>query len=611
MAMVLSPEMIASLRGKDAVQLGSVCTCLADLREVSAYPASQSIAQKPERPSKVDRKIEALFLHGRQSNDNLTNFQTNAFRSAIGKDVNITILEADMIWKYQPNHDLHDADDMVRTLSKGKPFYTWFDVSSDDPRERPYMWKFFDPKVKISYSEEAAKSVDKLLSAVSDGSYDVVMGLFEGCIVIHMAIAKLMELGRPIPWRLSVCFGAMPIRDEKYLGPLATRKADHPAVLVFGKTDQDYFYSRTNQCGMKPAEEYYSKVTVLEHDGGHLIPNQPPRSQEIYLRVLEEIKYYCGQGPKPAELSLPRRPTSWPLLTMTMMPRKLRVLSLCGGHSCEAVNKMQVAALKNALGPIAEWTYLVGSKVWEYYDGEPIPSDMEKMIAGKSPLYNWYLDKAHEGPGRLNRDKQFDPSVKVEYYDIPEVLEKFEKFLDDNADGESNPPFDVIVAFSQGCIMLHMLIGHLRKRQLKDSTRLQNKLCSPEEMPWRMSVMVSGMHVRDKEWQHLVDTPTKSTHPVIFVNGKADEYFDYARDGFGSLSQEEYYENPLVLNHEGSHEFPPAGPRATEIYSTIIDQIWYHCGGRLDSPPPAPANSGSAGGKFDLKAFLGPPPRKP
>jgi len=270
---------------------------------------------------------------------------------------------------------------------------------------------------------------------------------------------------------------------------------------------------------------------------------------------------------------------------------------------------MQTAALKSALGPNAEWTYLVGSKVWEYYDGEPIPSDMEKMIAGKSPLYNWYLDKAHEGPGRLNRDKQFDPNVKVDFFDIPEVLERFEKFLDENAE-EPNPPFDVVVAFSQGCIMLHMLIGHLRKRKLKDNSRFQNWICGAEQMPWRLSVMVSGMHVRDKAWQHLVETPTKSTHPVIFVNGKADEYFDYARDGFGSMSQEEYYENPMILNHDGSHEFP-SGPRGTEIYKTIVDQIHYHCGGRQDSAPPtAPVIAGAAG-KFDLKSFLGPPPRKP
>lgn len=89
-----------------------------------------------------------------------------------------------------------------------------------------------------------------------------------------------------------------------------------------------------------------------------------------------------------------------------MVPKKLKVLSLCGGHSCESISKIQTAAFKGRLGAIADWVYLAGSKEWTWYDGEPTPSDMEKMIAGKNTLNNWYLDKAHEtGTGRLNRDK--------------------------------------------------------------------------------------------------------------------------------------------------------------------------------------------------------------
>jgi len=290
------------------------------------------------------------------------------------------------------------------------------------------------------------------------------------------------------------------------------------------------------------------------------------------------------------------------------MPRKMKILSLCGGHACEALNKMQVATLKNMLGADAEWTFMAGFKEWEYYDGEPIPSDTEKMIAGKNKLMNWYLDKAHEGPGRLNRDKQFDPNINVEYYDIPEVLQKFEDYLDENG------PFDVIVAFSQGCIMLHMLIGHLRKRKLKDGTRAENQICSAEEMPWRMSVCFAPMHVRDRAWQHLVETTPKSTHPMVLVYGKADEYYDYARDGFGSMPCEEYYENPLIMTHDQSHEFPTTQPRANQIYNTVIDQIYYHCGGRYNEPMAGSkaigAASSAAGGKVDLKSFLGPPPRR-
>jgi len=293
----------------------------------------------------------------------------------------------------------------------------------------------------------------------------------------------------------------------------------------------------------------------------------------------------------------------------------------CGGHSCEAVNKVQLATLKGMLGPDAEWTFLAGSEAWEYYEGEPIVSDMEKLIAGKSQLMNWYMDKAHEGPGRSNRSKQFDPSVDVEFYDIQESIDKVLQFINENG------PFDVIVGFSQACILLHMVIGWLRQQPLTDETsspnimdvqnmdvqrigreRAGNKMCSAEDMPWRLSIFVSGMHVRDRRWQHLVDTPSKAQHPTVFINGKADGYYDYAQDGFGcGSSQEEYYQNPLVLSHDQAHEFPTLQPRAREIYNNVIDQIWYHCGGRLDETvPTAPMNIPGSGGKSDLKALVGP-----
>lgn len=37
---------------------------------------------------------------------------------------------------------------------------------------------------------------------------------------------------------------------------------------------------------------------------------------------------------------------------------------------------------------------------------------------------------------------------------------------------------------------------------------------------------------------HLFDTP--SPHPTVHVFGKADEFYDYGRDGFGHKPQEEH-----------------------------------------------------------------------
>lgn len=281
---------------------------------------------------------------------------------------------------------------------------------------------------------------------------------------------------------------------------------------------------------------------------------------------------------------------------------------------------MGSAQLKAAIGPNAEWTYICGTKAWTYYKGEPILSDMEERIAGGKQLYNWYMDYAFEESDRMNSKKQFDKNVKVEYYDIEEVCAHWEKYIAETG------PYDVVVAFSQGGIFLHQLIGHLRNRKIdKDDDTLEvdepsmlkrreaHKCNSADEMPWRISLFFAAMHIRDPRYQHLGGGGADGTpcpHPTVFVYGTKDEYYEYARDGFGTTpkTQEQYYTDPLVLVGDHDHEFPNVQPRAKEIYDQVAAKVWYHCGGQPDKPKVAPkASSGGAAGKSDLKALIGPP----
>merc|ERR1719265_352074 len=99
----------------------------------------------------------------------------------------------------------------------------------------------------------------------------------------------------------------MPIRDPKFMGGLATAKCDTPAILCFGKVDQDYLYSRAGAGACKPSEEYYTNVTVLGGVYGHSMP----RDAFIYERVWEEMKWVCGMSPKkPERIPIPPRPTA-------------------------------------------------------------------------------------------------------------------------------------------------------------------------------------------------------------------------------------------------------------------------------------------------------------
>merc|ERR1712224_359899 len=124
-----------------------------------------------------------------------------------------------------------------------------------------------------------------------------------------------------------------------------------------------------------------------------------------------------------------------------MMPRKIRVLALAGGHACNAVMKFQCSGLKAHMGDIAEWDYIEGPCDWDWYKGEPEVTEMEAKIASGKQLKNWYLDTPHtpDDDDRLNRGKQFGPEVWVEYKDVPASIKYLRDYI------EKNGPFDVLI----------------------------------------------------------------------------------------------------------------------------------------------------------------------
>eukprot|EP00931_Biecheleriopsis_adriatica_P052006 TRINITY_DN30206_c0_g1_i1.p1 TRINITY_DN30206_c0_g1~~TRINITY_DN30206_c0_g1_i1.p1 ORF type:complete len:568 (+),score=118.95 TRINITY_DN30206_c0_g1_i1:39-1706(+) len=540
-------------------------------------------------------RLQVLVLHGRQSNANLASFQLSGFKAGFGKDVDYHFLEGNTTWVYQPGNDLHDADAMSVQLSKGREFKVWFLHTTDDTRDRPDLFQQQDPAVNVTYEGWDA-AVDALLERVLEGPrVDLVLGLFEGSIVVHLAAARLLQEGKSLPWPVSVFFGSLPIRDDKLAAPFAKgKKARHASIHIFGQMDEYYFYGR-RAAGRVAPEDYYEAALVLEHSEGHRLPVLQPQAGELYARVAREVRALCcdrlmdERHPDSHDLHRwmrtrrPPKPPSPPLLDMEqMLPRKIRILALTGGHSCTEMLRVQTTALRHAVGrEDADWTFIEGTENWTWFEGEPVISEMEEKLAKGAQLKNWYKDSVYEATvsDKPNREKQFDPRSRVEYHNIEEKIELLKRQILDEG------PFDVVVAFSQGCIMMHLLIGTLRKQAPeKASRRWHHARNSCEEMPWRLTVFFCGMHIRDEDYLHLVETP--SPHPTVHVFGKADEFYDYGRDGFGYKPQEEYYADPLILLHDEGHQFPTQQPRARQVYSHVADEIWRLCGGRRAAPAP-------------------------
>eukprot|EP00439_Symbiodinium_sp_Y106_P062275 s932_g9.t1 len=380
----------------------------------------QDLQVAPEAP----KRLQVLVLHGRQSNANLANFQISGLKTAFGKDgadVDFDFLEGALPWTYRPGVDLHDADPMSINLSKGKEFKVWFTHTTDDKRDRPDLYKQQDPGVCVTYDGVEA-AVEMLLDRVSNGPrVDVVVAMFEGSIVVHLAAVKLMSQGQRVPWPVTVFFGSLPIRDDRLLAAFADgAKITHPTIHVFGKNDEYYFYGRRGAGRLAP-EDYYEAPLILEHIEGHRLPSLQPQAGALYAQVVKEVKVCCGVpldgGYDPSECHSwrrsrrPAKPLAPPVLEMEqMIPRKLRILALTGGHSCTEVLRYQLAPLRQAVGRDLAATELQQAdgvvehlniqqqplKDWNWYEGEPIVSDMEQKLAKGAQLKNWYMDSIYE-----------------------------------------------------------------------------------------------------------------------------------------------------------------------------------------------------------------------
>ncbi|CAJ1448886.1 unnamed protein product [Effrenium voratum] len=227
--------------------------------------------------------------------------------------------------------------------------------------------------------------------------------------------------------------------------------------------------------------------------------------------------------------------------------QKLRILALAGSISCKELLRYQCGQLAAALGKDdADWTYAEGT-LEHPWDLVKI-SDFEKAVAKRKQLFSWYMDIYHCNKDRPVIEKQFDPEVDVESVDIPQKVAELRKVIDEEG------PFDVLLGFSQGCIMIHYLIGHIWQESAA--------------LPWKLSIFFEGMHIRDRRYSHLFPSPLP--HPSIHVFGKSSPYYDYAREGWCSDRRvEEYYADPLVLTHEEGHNFPSK----KDIYSRISSEV--------------------------------------
>lgn len=237
-----------------------------------------------EQPKPLGRKIRVLALHGGGSNVNIMKFQVQTLRRLLGDEAEWSFLNGGRPWKFSKGLE---PTEMMEGLADGMPFYGWYGVVNDGDLERPYNEKLFDLKVNFTY-EEVELGVDRVMQHIKqEGPFDILLGFSQGCIVAHLVAGTLRERGETPPWKLSVLFNGMCVRDQRYK-ELFNKPLSVPSVMIFGRQDEFYDYGRKSQ------EALYENPVIYEHDEGHKFPAKPPRAKEIYAEVKKRIFWHCG-----------------------------------------------------------------------------------------------------------------------------------------------------------------------------------------------------------------------------------------------------------------------------------------------------------------------------
>ena len=298
----------------------------------------------------------------------------------------------------------------------------------------------------------------------------------------------------------------------------------------------------------------------------------------------DEVRSYfeSGGSERPMLRDCPVGPLApTPAPPLAMVPRRApsrpaRFLCLHGGGGNKLINNLQTAYLRMALGGPrhVSFEYLEGTRVWDSAD---VDQHLVKAF-GSGPYYGWYgvtndanarqTDRhSVSGPsgGMTYYEAMFDQSVNFTYVECEAALDRVEAHV------EANGPYDALLGFSQGAIVVTMLTARRLERWNRGEAPPPSWLCN---------VLLSGMAPRAgpyRPWPAPA-VPYVSNFPVISCIGTKDTFYEYAKLLRHIHDRLEWYEHP------GGHE----ASKDPALNAKLASAVWSAMGG-------APADAGGGG----------------
>ncbi|GAB9468908.1 Serine hydrolase [Globisporangium polare] len=255
---------------------------------------------------------------------------------------------------------------------------------------------------------------------------------------------------------------------------------------------------------------------------------------------------------------------------------KIRVLCLHGYRTNAKVMEAQTQVLRQALGDAAKFEFL--NAPFEA-DG-PTDPVIEKLFGGTAPFREWFrvpiIGKRDVGPGS---DSELNTAAEVakvrgamdqenDWYLEYEGIEEAIAIVGETV--SKRGPFDVVVGFSQGAILLTLLSALYLHRH---NVRL-----------WKLAICVGGMPVMDPQFRSLFENPETGERiqvpfSSVHIYGESDPihleskklaklYEDYPHAAAHGKRR-------IVYEHTGGHKFPSLKGNEA-FYEKLVQVIHDH-----------------------------------
>ncbi|KAG7401037.1 hypothetical protein PHYBOEH_003232 [Phytophthora boehmeriae] len=256
------------------------------------------------------------------------------------------------------------------------------------------------------------------------------------------------------------------------------------------------------------------------------------------------------------------------------LSEKIRVLCLHGYGTNKEVMFDQTRGIREVLGSSAEFVFVNGP----YQAKGPSEPIIAKMYGSSTPFYEWYDTQMADGrPFSWSYVElmagQDPPDTADNWILCYKNIEQSMATLD--AEIRRCGPFDVIIGFSQGAILLSVMTMWYLHHGIAPC--------------WKLAVCVSGLKPRGINIRSLFEDKHGQQMPIplpsIHVIGKADPiYLESCRLAESWTNEADGFKK-WVFEHDGGHKFPSVSQNR-EFYVKLGSIITQHC--RNETGPAVP-----------------------